>query len=78
MASVPDPYSFSDLLAMSRSELRVRLVKVIEQLATMHEHVAFIRATSTVASERYEYEGHRDALIEEKWLVMKLMEDADG
>jgi len=42
----------------------------------MYEHVAFIRATSPHKDEYLEAAGHRDALIEQKWLIVRLMEDA--
>jgi len=74
--SQPDPYNFSDLLTLSRSELRVHLAKTIAELCTMYEHVAFIRATSPHKDEYLEAAGHRDALIEQKWLIVRLMEDA--
>lgn len=76
MAANPEPYNFSDLLTLGRSELRVELVRVIEQLCTAHEQFAYIKATSTYKDEILELQGHRDALIEEKWLILKLMEDA--
>lgn len=45
----------------------------------MYEHVAFLRVTATIKDEYYEAQGHRDALIEQKWLILRLMEDAtDG
>lgn len=44
------------------------------ELATMHEHVAFLRATSTVKDEYIEAAGHRDALIEQKWLILRLLD----
>jgi len=77
MAAQPDPYDFSDLLTCSRSELRTHLAKTIAELATMYEHVAFLRVTATIKDEYYEAQGHRDALIEQKWLILRLMEDAD-
>lgn len=40
----------------------------------MHEHVAFLRATSYNKDEYIEAAGHRDALIEQKWLILRLME----
>ena len=77
MASSPDPYDFSDLLAMGRSELRVELAQCVAELATMHERCAFIKATDPKSPEYNEYAGTRDALNEKKWLIMKLMEDAE-
>ncbi len=78
MAAIPDPYSFSDLLHMGRSELRYELADTVAQLATYYERVAFLRATDGRGPEYFEAEGHRDALVEQKWLIIKLMEDADG
>jgi len=77
MASAPDPYNFSDLLDMSRSELRKHLAQTVAELCTAHEQTAFVRATSTYKDEYFEYAGHRDALVEQKWLILKLMEDAE-
>lgn len=72
--SAPDPYDFSDLLTMGRSELREHLVQTVSELATMHEHVAFIRATSPHKDEYIEAAGHRDALVEQKWLILRLLD----
>lgn len=77
MASNPDPYDFSDLLVMDRSELRVELAQCVGELATFHERVAFVKATDPKSPELHEYTGTRDALIEKKWLILRLMEDAD-
>jgi hypothetical protein len=78
MAANPDPYDFSDLLDLGRSELRKELAATVAELATAIELTAFIRVTSNHKDEYYEYAGHRDALTEKKWLIMKLMEDADA
>lgn len=75
MASSPDPYDFSDLLTLGRSELRQELALCIAELATFHERVAFIKATDPKSAELHEYTGTRDALNEKKWLILKLMED---
>jgi hypothetical protein len=76
MAANPDPYDFSDLLTLGRSELRDHLAKTVAELCTMHEQVAFLRATSPHKDEYLEAAGHRDALVEQKWLILKLMDDA--
>lgn len=76
MASSPDPYNFSDLLYMGRSELRAELCQCVAELATFHEKVAFLRATESPKSgEAIEAAGTRDALVEKKWLLLKLMDD---
>jgi hypothetical protein len=74
MASHPDPYSFSDLLHASRSELREELVATVAQLCTELETCAFIRSTDGKNAEYVEHEGHRDALNEQKWLIIKLLD----
>lgn len=76
MAAIPDAYSFSDLLHMGRSELREELTKTVADLCHYIEHTAFLRSTEGRGAEYFESEGHRDALVEQKWLIMKLMEDA--
>jgi hypothetical protein len=78
LASNPDPYSFSDLLHASRSELREALATTVAQLCTELETCAFIRATDGRNSEYYEHEGHRDALTEQKWLILKLIDTIDS
>ena len=76
MAANPDPYDFSDLLTLGRSELRQHLAQTVAELCTMYEQVAFIRATATNKDEHLEAAGHRDALNEQKWLILKLMDNA--
>jgi len=78
MAANPDPYSFSDLLTMGRSELRGELAETVSALCTAIEHVAFLKATSGKSAETIEAEGHRDALNEQKWLIQHLMDTLDG
>lgn len=77
MASSPDPYDFSDLLVLGRSELRAELTQCVSELATKIEHVAFLKCTDPKGWEGIEATGQRDALNEKKWLIMKLMEDAE-
>lgn len=77
MAANPDPYDFSDLLHMGRSELRRELAQTVAELATAYELTAFVRVTSPHKDEYLEHAGHRDALNEKKWLILKLM-DLDG
>lgn len=76
MVAAPDPYDFSGLLAMGRSELREAYCETVSELATTHERVAYMKITGT-PSDRYEYEGIREALTEKKWLILKLMEDVE-
>lgn len=66
---------------MTRSELRQELAKTVADLCTELELCAYIRATDGRTNEYFEHEGHRDALQEQKWLTIKLLdtaEDFDG
>jgi len=71
---IPDPYDFSDLVAMTRSELREQLAVTIAALCTELELCAYIRATDGRTNEFFEREGHRDSLTEQKWLILKLID----
>ena len=59
---------------MGRSELREHLAETVAELCTMHEHVAFLRATAHNKDEYIEAAGHRDALVEQKWLILRLLD----
>lgn len=74
MASNPDPYSFSDLLVASRSELREHLATTVADLCTALEHTAFLRSTEGRGAEFFESEGRAQALQEQKWLILKLID----
>lgn len=77
MAPYPDPYQFADLLDMGRSELRHELATIVGELCTELELCAYIRSTDGRSNEYFEHEGHRDALTERKWLVIKLLDTID-
>lgn len=70
----PDPYQFTDLLDLGRSELRRELSVVVAELCTELELTAYIRATDGRSNEFYEHEGHVNVLTERKWLVIKLLD----
>ena len=59
---------------MARSELRQELASTIAALCTEIELCAYIRATDGRTNEFFEREGHRDALQEQKWLILKLLD----
>lgn len=59
---------------MTRSELREQLATTIATLCTELELCAYIRATDGRSNEYFEHEGHRDALQEQKWLIIKLLD----
>jgi hypothetical protein len=40
----------------------------------MIEHTAFLRATDGRGSEFFEAEGRRDSLVEQKWLILRLLD----
>jgi hypothetical protein len=73
----PDPYDFSDLPAMSRSELRVELSKVTAELCDCYSTLAFVKTAGDV-SEKTEYTALKDILTEKKWLIVNLLGSANA
>lgn len=74
-----DFYDFRYLLDLDTPGLLSELADVHAELATLHENIAFIRAEEAVKRvdqkpQRINDEGHRDALIEKKFLIVRLLD----
>jgi len=71
-------WDFGKLVDASRDELLRELAETHAELATLHEEIAFNKVsemtTPTLRAQRIEDEGHRDALIEKKWLITRLLD----
>lgn len=74
-----DPYDYSYLIDLDSDELLRELATAHGELARLHEEIAFIRAAEAVKDvaqkpQRINDEGHRDALIEKKFLIVRLLD----
>lgn len=74
-------YDFRDLLDMDRAKLLETLADTHTVLANLHEEIAYTRATEittastpSVKATRMHMEGQRDAMIEKKFLLIRLIE----
>lgn len=77
--TTPDPFDFAPLLDMNTQELLLEIAGVHGELARLHEEIALVRAAEankdlTRRSQRINDEGHRDALIEKKFLIARLLD----
>lgn len=73
-----DPYSFTDLLHASRSELREQLATTVALLCDAIEHAAYLRSVEGRGSEFFVVDGRLRALDEQKWLILKLIDTHDS
>lgn len=77
-------FDFHNLLPMSRTELLYELTDAHTQLANLHLRVGFLRAEEIrepkgyAKQERYDTEGKRDAYIEKKFLIARLLDALAG
>lgn len=74
-----DPYDFSPLLDLSTAALLAELAGVHGELSRLHSEIALLRAAEankdvTLRSQRINDEGHRDGLIEKKFLIVRLLD----
>jgi mRNA-degrading endonuclease YafQ of YafQ-DinJ toxin-antitoxin module len=75
-------YDFSGLVRSSRDTLLLTLAETHSSLANLHIKIAFLRAEEDRdatqrhhKAQRHDMEGLRDAYIEKKWLIVKLLEE---
>lgn len=71
-------WDFRDLLIASQADLLAELADTHQNLAVLHEEIAHLRVgekyKTNDASERIIAEGKRDAFIEKKFLLIRLLE----
>jgi hypothetical protein len=72
-------FDFMPLLNLTCSALLVELADAHTNLANLHERIGFLRAeearkVSYAKEERMNLEGRRDAYIEKKFLIIRLLE----
>lgn len=74
------PYDFKPLLDLDVNGLLIELAIVHAELATLHEEIADCRVMErndpNLKYQRINDEGHRDALIEKKFLIVRLLDNA--
>lgn len=75
-----ETWDFALLVDAPRSDLYRELAATHSELANIHEEIAFNKATEatdkTVRPARLQLEGRRDALIEKKFLLIRLLDAA--
>lgn len=72
-------FDFGDLLRSTKEGLLVSLAETHSSIANLTVRAAFLRAEELrkvpgAHEQRVEMEGLRDAYVEEKWLINKLLE----
>lgn len=72
-------FDFHQLLAQPPSKLLSELTDAHTQLANLHVRIGFLRAEEArkevyAKEERVELEGKRDAYVEKKFLIIRLLE----
>lgn len=78
----PDRYDFTDLVHTPKARLYEILAEVHSDLANLHAEIAYARSCeatktgdqATIKAQRYNDEGYRDALIEKKFLLARLLD----
>lgn len=74
-------FDFTHLRDSSRPLLLDELTSTHTRLANLHSEIAYLRANESKLNpdckqERILLEGERDALIEEKFLILRLLQEA--
>jgi hypothetical protein len=72
-------WDFHDLRWLSKTELLDELLDTHQNLANLHEKIGWLRAQELSGAgrgERYESEGVRDAYVEKKYLLLRLIDAA--
>jgi hypothetical protein len=71
-------WDFGKLVDATPPELYRELAATHSELATLHEEIAFNRVSEltnpSLKATRITDEGHRDALIEKKFLIIRLLD----
>jgi hypothetical protein len=75
---VPNVWEFGKLVDADVEELLTELAFTHSELATLHEEIAFTRSSEKshpeLHAQRLIDEGRRDALIEKKFLIIRLLD----
>jgi hypothetical protein len=75
---VPVVWEFGKLVDADVEELLTELAFTHSELATLHEEIAFTRSSEQshpeLKPQRYMDEGRRDALVEKKFLILRLLD----
>ena len=75
---MPAVWEFGKLVDADVEELLSELALTHAELATLHEEIAFTRSSEgshpELKGQRLLDEGRRDALIEKKWLITRLLD----
>lgn len=72
-------WQFGELRYLDKNELLNELLDTHQNLANLHEKIGYLRSQELVGatkSERYEAEGVRDAYVEKKYLLLRLIDNA--
>jgi len=70
-------YDFKPLLDLDIDDLLSELAIVHGELANIHEEIAMTKVSEEPrkpSGQRIQDEGHRDALIEKKFLILRLLD----
>lgn len=82
MAERHEPFDFSGLRHLPYPTLLDEFLETAERLANLHEEIAYLRVSEKGSpdyrEQRIIQEGLRDALIERKFLLVRLLEMADA
>jgi hypothetical protein len=75
---VQPPWDFALLVDAPRQDLLRELASAHTDLANLHEEIAFNKVAEvenrSLRAARIQLEGHRDALIEKKFLLLRLLD----
>lgn len=72
-------WQFGELRYLSKAALLDELLDTHQNLANLHEKIGYLRAqelSGAAKSERFEAEGIRDAYVEKKYLLLRLIDNA--
>jgi hypothetical protein len=74
-------WKFDELRHLSKSSLLDELLDTHQNLANLHEKIGWLRAQELVGAgkgERLEAEGIRDAYVEKKFLLLRLLDNVSA
>lgn len=71
--------NFSSYLTWSKTELLTKYVEIAQELANLYNQIAYLRCEeirdkSVSKTDRVELEGQRDVLVEERFLIARLLD----
>lgn len=70
---------FTSYLTWTKTALLTRYTEIAQELANLYPQIAYLRCEeardkSVDKTERYRLEGDRDALVEERFLIARLLD----